>query len=301
MSADSLQHTAIRPDTAAIVTATTTPATTAPPDTAAALRDSVVFVAPFAEATRCSESEAPTDPRLTATARPSYSAGIPPEPRNTLPASDSGVLCLLIGVIIFLALNTRHQSNYLKNFAVDLFTVRRRRTNAFDENTVNETRITIAFIALLCVGEGILLYAATSPASGIATDIFRHLGLLVGLCAAYYIFEICAYATVATVFGTPLDRSQWIKGFNASQALLGLCLAVPALLALFSPQHTAIWLNLAALLYIVARMIFIIKGFRIFHTDFSSNIYFILYLCTLEIIPPLVIYKISISLGFLNL
>lgn len=264
-----------------------------PDSTDFATVDSVTFLPPFADPMLCAETEAPSDPRLVAKARPSYSSGLEPAPRPELPAYDSGVVCLILGVIVFLALNTRHQSNYLKTFAVDLFTVRRRRTNAFDDSTVNETRTIIAFIALLCVAEGILLFTATNP-HGVASDIFGHIAMTVGLCVAYYVFEICAYATIATVFGTPLDRSQWLKGFNASQALLGLTLAVPALLALFSPDLSWWWLRIALVLYVVARMIFIIKGYRIFYTDFASNIYFILYLLALEVVPPVAIFNFAL-------
>ncbi|MDE6655263.1 MAG: DUF4271 domain-containing protein [Muribaculaceae bacterium] len=41
---------------------------------------------------------------------------------------------------------------------------------------------------------------------------------------------------------------------------------------------------------------FIIKGFRIFYHKIWSLLYFILYLCTLEIVPLIILYLTALSL-----
>ena len=89
---------------------------------------------------------------------------------------------------------------------------------------------------------------------------------------------------------------QWIKGFNASQSFLGLVLIVPTLLILFNPGMSVLLLSISVALYATARVIFISKGFRIFYDNYSSLVYFILYLCTLEIIPPVLIYRMALNL-----
>ncbi|MGM9811684.1 MAG: DUF4271 domain-containing protein [Muribaculaceae bacterium] len=43
-------------------------------------------------------------------------------------------------------------------------------------------------------------------------------------------------------------------------------------------------------IYFVCRLIYIIKGFRIFFNNFTSIFYFILYLCSGEIIPLIAVY-----------
>ncbi|MBR5727625.1 MAG: DUF4271 domain-containing protein, partial [Muribaculaceae bacterium] len=50
------------------------------------------------------------------------------------------------------------------------------------------------------------------------------------------------------------------------------------------------------ILYICARFIFIFKGIRIFYSNLLSILYFILYLCGVEIVPLIVIYGITINL-----
>ncbi|MBP3590263.1 MAG: DUF4271 domain-containing protein, partial [Muribaculaceae bacterium] len=49
-------------------------------------------------------------------------------------------------------------------------------------------------------------------------------------------------------------------------------------------------------IYVSARLIFIIKGFKIFYNGFISLIYFILYLCTLEIVPLICIGGIALDI-----
>ncbi|MFG6389490.1 DUF4271 domain-containing protein, partial [Muribaculum sp.] len=90
--------------------------------------------------------------------------------------------------------------------------------------------------------------------------------------------------------------AQWLKGFNATQALLGFLLLVPALAVLFYPAAALSLISISALLYILARIVFICKGFRIFYHNFPSLLYFILYLCTVEIIPVLLVYRGAFSL-----
>ena len=79
----------------------------------------------------------------------------------------------------------------------------------------------------------------------------------------------------------------WVGGFLASQATLGLLLFPIVVITLVFPSTIKLMLSLALALYILARIVFIWKGFRIFFNNLSSSIYFILYLCAVEIVPPL--------------
>ena len=107
----------------------------------------------------------------------------------------------------------------------------------------------------------------------------------------YYLWQLCAYRIVGYVFTDKLSARQWIKGFNASQALLGLLLIIPALIVLFNPGGAAAVASIGIACYLMARLIFIFKGFRLFYDNFGSLLYFILYLCTLEIVPVVLIFR----------
>lgn len=259
------------------------------------LAEPVVIVNALEQKT-CHEVDAPyvLHLRNATLGRVPYADGLQPEPRAMLPGYDSGVMCLIILIFIILTSNFRHYSTYIKTFAQDLFSVRRR-SNAFDgTHTVSETRVLLSLVSLVCLCEGILLFSSISFRGGATGEsAFSAVGLLTLLSAGYYMWQLVAYQTVGFIFSSSEATKQWVKGFNASQSLLGLGLLLPALLVLFNPGLTPLLMSVSVLLYAVARVIFISKGFRIFYDNYSSLVYFILYLCTLEIIPPYLLYRLA--------
>lgn len=236
----------------------------------------------------CRETEAPTEANFAAAlSADSYLSGIPAEPRPLLPGYDTGVGAMVIGVFLLVALNLRHYTTFLKGFAQDLWSVKLR-DNLFEDRTVSETKVTISLIMLLCLSEGILLnYIAPVHRFG-AVSPFHSVAILTGCAVLFYILQFCACYVVGHVFTANVSALIWLRGFNASQVLLGLCLWVPALIVLFNPSLGHSMLIFGAVLYVLARIIFVSKGFRIFYNNIFSLIYFILYLCALEIIPLLV-------------
>ena len=70
----------------------------------------------------------------------------------------------------------------------------------------------------------------------------------------------------------------------------------PAAAALFYPGASATLATMAAIMYIIGRICFICKGFRIFFNNIFSLLYFILYLCGAEIIPILLVYRKAVEL-----
>ena len=225
-----------------------------------------------------------------------YTDGIAPVTRRELPGYNSSVMTLLVCVFLFITLNIGHYSTFLKTFAHNLFSVRRRQNMFDDRSTMSETRVLASLILLTCVSEGILLFAAVTSYSVIESDNFRSILVLSGLSLLYYMIQYVAYRTVGYIFTSKKRAQMWSKGFSASQALLGLTICAPALFSLFIPSALPLILIISSILYITARIIFISKGFRIFYHNLFSLVYFILYLCTLEIIPLIIIYKASLFL-----
>lgn len=245
---------------------------------------------PFAAV--CIEEEAPSDviSRMLTSYSASYSEGILGEPRQMLPGYDSGVMAMLIGLFLIIAFFTRNHSIFIKTFFKDLLTVRRH-SNVFDDHTVNESLLTGGLIATMCLAEGILIAGAWRVSGPDCPDIFISTGLCTLLAAVFYAVQLTGYNLVGYVFSSRSGRSQWVRGFNASQSFLGLSLLLPALALLFNPGLSDVVLWIGSLLYIIGRMIFIFKGFRIFYTNIFSLIYFISYLCTLEIAPIVFLYR----------
>ncbi|MCI8998096.1 MAG: DUF4271 domain-containing protein [Muribaculaceae bacterium] len=246
----------------------------------------------------CRETDAPSSAaeQLTMTiGKVPYTYGMSPQERTHLPGYDSGVLCLVIGIFLLLAYNSRHYSTFLKHFTNDLFSVRRR-DDTFSVRTFSETGMQISIVLLASIGEGIIINAAIGINGTGLLSSFPTIALISSLALLYYLWELAAYRTVGYVFTDRFTSRQWLKGFNASQALLGVALTLPALFVLFNPDASQIVVPIGVLLYIISRLIFIYKGFRLFYDNFGSLLYFILYLCTLEIVPLVLLYRVVLFL-----
>lgn len=249
----------------------------------------------------CRETDGPAsaaEHRIFAVGQIPYLRGLQPQPRTTLPGYDSGVLCLLIGLFLLLSYNFRHYSTFLKNFLTDLVSVRRRE-GTFEVRTFSETGVLMSIVLVACLSEGIIINAQLTRLGMMGTwpGVFFVVGGVTLVAVLYYLWQLAAYATVGYVFADKVSARLWMKGFNASQALLAFMLFIPALVVLFNPGAAAVVVPVAIFSYLLARLLFICKGFRLFYDNFSSLIYFILYLCTLEIVPLVVLYRAA---GFLS-
>ena len=224
-----------------------------------------------------------------------YLHGIRPAERQSLPGYDSGILSIFIFVILLVSMNARNARSVMGRMNKELWSVRRR-ANAFDDHTAGETGVTISFVLLTCVCEGTLI-ANWLLASGGATALpgwfaSMLMPVLVGVAVVFYIVQLVGYNIVGFTFADKIGKHQWVSGFNASQSLLSLLLFVPALAGLFYPSWASVMGIAGGMMYVLARLVFIVKGFRIFYTGVNSLLYFILYLCTLEIAPLVLVMRL---------
>lgn len=221
-----------------------------------------------------------------------WTRGLEPEPRPLDAHPHSAVTAVIIVLFTAVALASRHLRQISRFMATDMLGVRRR-NNVFDTHTSAESRTIIILILLATLSEAILL---DSPDRGIASSL-RLTASLAALTTGYYLFQLSAYYVVGYTFADTEAASQWCRGFNLSQALLGIVLLPLALVDIFYSSISGAVLVAAAIVYVIVRVLFIYKGFRIFYNSIGSLVYFILYLCTLEIIPPIAVYSASRALN----
>ena len=214
------------------------------------------------------------------------------------PLHDTPSMSLLIAGLLAVALCYHTGYKYIENFFHYMFSTRRRE-NLFEDHTVNETSIQVALIANTCIVEGFLIYLAVlllrpSMATALQANVFPHIAAFCGLAALFYGAQWLAYKVLGYTFSDKEGTKLWLDGFKATQSLLGLLLVPVLMLVMSYPAHGKMLFMVAALLYLVARLIFIYKGFRIFYSNLTSVFYFILYLCAVEIVPLVIITKVTI-------
>ena len=212
-------------------------------------------------------------------------AGKMAEPRPLSLQPDSWLLAGLLLLMTLIAAGARTFRHIFGSLDTELLGVRRR-ANAFESHTSSESRTLLLMVLTGCCCQAILLGYFFRPDS--VSDALLLLALT-GVTASLYLFQIIAYNILGYTFTDKVDKSQLIKGLNLSQGLTALLLLIPTFILLFYHSLAQAMLVTACCLYILGRIAFICKGFRIFYNGLSSLVYFILYLCALEIIPVIIV------------
>ncbi len=212
--------------------------------------------------------------------------GLRPEALHTLPGQQSVIPAILLALFVGAGCNPAAFRRTLAHYRSELWSVRPRR-NAFDDDTAGGMAVMRMFLTagavIVCGVCASLCFGAVSTFSILAG---------VALAAAFFVFEYCAYWLTGYAFTFKGPRKRWLQGFTASVVYTGLCLFVPALLLLFFPEWFPVLAPLSLGVFLLFRCVFISKGVRIFFEGIPSLLYFILYLCTLEVIPLLALLKI---------
>lgn len=196
--------------------------------------------------------------------------------------SMSWVIAPLILLFLFVAIKYRGNSRYAKVLLREMYEVRER-GNAFDD-TVRETTFLVLLNLLWSGSAGILLAVLI----GSATPMLCGVTILLGV--GYTLFMTMMYWIVGSVFSSARRAGMWVRGYLAAQGLSTIIIFPAALLSLCYPDLNDGWLLLAGIGWIIFKLIFIIKGFRIFFTQIAAWVLFLYYLCSLEIVPLILTY-----------
>ena len=210
-------------------------------------------------------------------------------------------LCLVV-LFCAVALKFKNNARYLKAIVSDLTEVRVRQ-NAFDD-TVKETSFLILLNILWVCCCGVLLWKTvvlTAPelpeySFSIPNRPGAGIAVCTGMAGLYALLMNVAYWIIGYVFTDREHARLWIKGAGASQGLEVMLLLPLAAIALSYTPWTEIILEIADGVIILGKIIFIYKGFRIFFNQISSWMLFLYYLCSVEIVPLILTYLVTLQL-----
>ena len=209
-------------------------------------------------------------------------------PRHISPLYDNGSMLLVLAVIFVTTVSYRKGYKYVADFFHNISSVRERQ-NLFEDHTVKETQIMTALTANTCISGAILLYIAYGflyhPVEPAATPVFGFVAALSAFTALFHIAMLGLCWLLGFIFSDKLSTGLWLDGVKASASMLGVMLAPITFAILIFPAFVKTGLIMAIILYFLARIIVIYKAFRIFFNNLQSLLYFILYLCSVEIVP----------------
>ena len=227
-------------------------------------------------------------------------AGSPAPIHSQSPLHDTGTMALMLLGAFLITISYKSGYKYIDHFFHNMFSTRKRE-NVFYDHTLSETRMMSALIFNTSIMLGILLFYGIEQwvpalAAPLHNHVFLHTAAFSVLALVFYLLQLALYKLLGYVFSDKVNTNLWLNGFKASHSLLGLLLFPIVGIILVAPSTVNFMLILAVILYFSARIIFICKGFRIFFNNLSSSIYFILYLCSVEIVPPILFCVGTISL-----
>ena len=239
-------------------------------------------VVDFSEAVVCDTITEEPEPWL---------SGLEPVLRHSAEANRSGLLAVIALFGVLMAFNFRHLRRICSQFFDTLARPRAGRTNLFDEHPAGDTRLTILLLLQFAVCAGILVCQCVVSATDIGSASNLSIAAVVGLSMGYVAAQVAVYSVVGYTFGGREVMRRWVGAFTAVHALMGTFAIIPMALAIFYPEAVHTVCLASAAVYLLARLTFIFRGFKIFYDNFLSCFYFILYLCTLEIIPLVFVYQ----------
>lgn len=213
----------------------------------------------------------------------------------------SWVFAALTVLFCVVCLKLRNTPRYIGTLVSDMKDMRTRH-NMFD-NTVRETSFLIILIIgwICCVGillwQSLCLTTPSRPEDSLAVSVrpLGGIGLCAGVVAVYVIFMLLAYEVTGNVFSDRKLTRIWVKGASAAMGLQTFVFFPLALLSLCYPEWSRVILILAATVFVIGKIQFIFKGFRIFFNQISSWLLFLYYLCSLEIVPLILVYFVALQ------
>ncbi len=218
--------------------------------------------------------------------------GMAAEPLTYRLSSDDYVTGLLLAsffiVSMFIAKNIGILAERTKNF------FRFRHDGDFSMSANPETKGHIFLILQTCLTLAILFFDYTQLN---LTEVFNQvspyilLGVNTAICFAYFVVKLALYKVVNWVFFDRTQNRQWLESYLLMVSLLGLSLFALALLVVyfdlsFKPLEIAVILLVATF-----KLLQIVKCKQIFFSYRFGTIHLILYFCTLEMIPVLLLWR----------
>ena len=205
---------------------------------------------------------------------------------------DTFFALLLAGLVVFL-LFIRHRKRIL-SWQSDGKTEHYRDSNRSKHLLGINAHLRNLFLAYTFLVEGALgaiaLFVVGQPlplSGGYAVNT-----LLLALPAAlYFLLQQGIFVLLAATFSSDARGREWCDTHLIINLLLGIGLFPFAFVATYLPEAAQMCLICAIILYLLTRILFIIKGVKLFLRDFRCLLYFILYLCALEIAPLLLVGK----------
>ena len=207
--------------------------------------------------------------------------------------TDNFVTILLM-VSFFLVVWVISRSRRFLAHSVKDFFHTRMRENLFAERTENELRGQIFLVFQTCFVLGILFFDFTQE---LQVDVFNQvspykiLGVSTAICSLYYLLKVGVSSFVNSIFFEKAQCERWAEAYMLTVLGLGLSLFPVALLVVYFDLSFHHLIYLALSLLVLDKLLLLYKTYSIFFRYTLGWVHLILYFCTLEVTPLLILWR----------
>lgn len=218
---------------------------------------------------------------------------------ETVADTASWVIMGMLVLFLLVAFRMRRNFKYLKGLIRESVDSRERQNMFVDTARESTFALLLNLLCVACFGlllaQGVEYWrGGVAPPAG---EFPPGLWACLAIAAAFYLFHWIAYLIIGYTFTTRVGAHLWVQGFKAVSGLMSLGLFPLALVGTFYPQGLQWVLTAAVSLYVLSRFLFIFKGIRIFSAHRTYYILFLYYLCSVEIVPVLLLWQAACRWG----
>ena len=212
-------------------------------------------------------------------------------------SNNSGWLAivLLLGLALFASVK-KSFSNYIKYLIQSVFNYSTAR-RMFNEKNRSVSQASLRLEIFYYIVVSVFLYQLTIHYK-IAFQFNKIYLFLIcfGLLVAYYITKIALYRFVGSLTESRIETNEYLFNMSNFNRIIGIFLFPIVVFVAFSPfKNVEILIIAGGLLLLISYILLIWRGIKILLKKQFSIFYLFLYLCTLELLPLLLIYKLVIE------
>lgn len=159
----------------------------------------------------------------------------------------------------------------------------------------DNTSISILFMLIIAIctfGSFIAIASHRTSTLDFSNQTFMLLLAILGVIAAWLIFHWLCFKYIGYVAHQTTIMRKFIRSFTTTFVVCGLLL-FPVVVGMIYAPPTSLWVltSIGIFFMAIAALLILFKAFQFFFNGISSLCYLFLYLCTLEILPILLIKK----------
>lgn len=211
-------------------------------------------------------------------------------PHPSLPQTESWVF-LIIFLLFFLLVYSVSGSAGLIAETMKSFLQVKERSSIFSKASVNDSRLRLLLVifsvGVLSLYVYLLVFNPTSLFS------FKNYGILLIVTGLFFGIKSLIFEMIGYIFLTPTTLKMGKESYFNIVSILGVILFPLLILQIYVPVGLYNLIEIISLVMCLSACILvIIKLFQIFFHKTVASFYILLYLCTLEILPLIVLFRV---------